>query len=1226
MNFRKFGIFFIALFLFGFNTVYGSGLPRNRDKLPSVKPVRTEIHPGGQFIKHSDWNFVENRGQIVSSDIKYYGHQGGVYLYCKPGMISFVFTKVEPKNTDQISEATSQPVETQCLGLYHASATGSLHGRDAFNASLQKQISTSRADLVLIGSNPSAQIIASDKQEYYENYYTENTGENGITNIHTYKTITYKSIYPNIDLILHSREEGMKYEFVVFPGGKVSDIQIQWNGLEGIKKNKDFGIEYSCALGNMTESAPYTYQCASPVRADLCVRPKALYSDEGRTKVFAEGRTHGSAPTEKIHSHFILKKNLISFKTGKYDKSKTLVIDPTLEWGTYFGGSMNDIGNRIANDPLGNVYVVGNTLSSKGIATSGAYQSSLSGSNADVFLTKFNSSGALLWATYYGSYGISVNVYKQGLCTDPLGNVYITSYTESMSGMATSSAYQTSYGGGNDDAFLAKFSGSGIRVWATYFGGIGYDLGYGLASDAFGNIYITGYTSSDNNIATNGAYQTSFTGNSSLGYYDAFLAKFSGSGNLLWSTYYGGRSSYGSSGTGASCVSIDIWGNVYITGTTTDLDNIATNGAYQTSFGGETDAFLVKFNSSGSRLWGTYFGGVLDESGYGLSTNALGDVYIIGFTQSNKGIATFGAYETSFGGGEEAFLAKFDSSGAMRWSTYFGGINAEGSGVSSDAAGNAYITGFTGSISGIATGGSYQTSYGGAQDAFLVKFSSSGARLWGTYYGGAGNDYAEGISMDVLGNIYITGYTSSTNSISSLNAYQVNYGGGGDAFIAKFGSYENDAGITAITISKDTICPGLQPIKSHLQNFGTKELNSVQIGLSINGKLKSLFKWIGNIPPDSSITVNLGNYLFSGATDTIKAWASNPNGVLDSFPANDTAISIVYVSALPTATAGPDTTLCYNETYTMQGAGGITYLWTPAKYLSNDTIANPKAVVPNTQLYTLYVSNKYGCKDSANVVLTIKPKLQVKIGNVTSPVCSGSFVSLSATGTGGDSAHYIFDWLNDSIKGNSLNLKINQSGWHTVILTDNCSGLPGKDSVFIDVTPRPKADFTILNRHPYLPDTTFRFQNLSTNASKYLWTFGDSSASNNAIDPVHIYTDSGTYKITLIAYGKCTNDTDYSYIHIFDKYINIYIPDAFSPNGDGVNDVFDIKGLGFVDYNYSIYNRWGELTFETTDTKKSWDGSFKNQPATEGIYVYMISVTDQFGIKHYFSGNLTLMR
>ena len=1196
MNFRKF-VVFIASFLSGFIAVYGSGLPKNRDRLPSVK----------QFINHSDWNFVENKGQLPSSDIKYYGHQGGVYLYCKPGMISFVFTKVE-KEYDQISEATSQPSGSN--SPFKRGPGG--FGREKNQPS---KITTFRADLVLINSNPSAQIIASDQQEYYENYYTENTNEEGITNIHTYKTITYKSIYPNIDLVLHTKANGMKYEFVVYPGGKVSDIQIQWNGMENIKKNKDSGIEYSVALGKMDESKPESFQGEYSIKSD-----------------------------------FIKNENRIGFKIGKYHKTKTLVIDPTLQWGTYFGGISGESSTGVATDSSGNVYITGETESDFGIATMGIFQSTFGGNDYDAYLAKFNQNGALQWTTYYGGVGLD---YGSSVATDINGNVFMSGGTTSPSGIATSGAYQTSFSNlfhhnaiNNADfseAFIAKFTGNGNRLWGTYlwnsYEEIGGQGASNISSDKGGNIFITGTTTTQSGLATAGAFQSVWTlGLPQNSASEGYLAKFSGTGSIQWATYIGGNSLIGNNGNAAfvacSGISIDDSNYIYLTGYTNCTSGIATKGAYQTTLSGISSALILKFNTSGSRLWATYFGGNGETGSNSITTYLSSDVYIAGWTSSPIGIATAGAYQTalslqsSSNRGACHFLAKFDNVGLIRWGTYFGDTssvtNIE---AATDRYGNIYFTGSTFSNNNIATNGAYQSSFAGVEDVFLEKFNGAGDRLWGTYYGGTAADESYGIATDKSGHVYLTGVTNSPLKMATNGAYKtIIPGDSGSGFLAKFGTFQYDAGIASIISLNDTICEGSQPVIAQFKNFGIREIDSLHIGWSVNGKTQTSIKWSGKLLSDSFSTLKLGNYNFQPGIDTIKAWTSTPNGVIDSFPGNDSTIITIVVSAPPTAIAGPDTTLCYNETYTMRGAGGITYLWTPAKYLSNDTIAAPKAVLPNTQLYTLYVRNKYGCEDSSQVLLTVKPKLSVKIGSFSNPVCYSSPVSLSAVGSGGDSNHYSFDWSIDSLVGNPINPIIYKSGFHKVILSDNCSGLPAMDSVYINVVPRPTADFAILNRHPYVQDTSFRFQNLSKNATKYLWTFGDSSASNTASDPVHIYTDSGTYKISLVAYGKCANDTGYGYIHIFGKYINIYIPDAFSPNGDGVNDIFDIKGLGFVDYNFSIYNRWGELTFETTDTKKSWDGIFKNQPATEGIYVYMIMVTDQFGIKHYFSGSLTLMR
>src|SRR6185437_8790526 len=460
--------------------------------------------PATKFIHNKDWNFVENKGQLPNqmADVKYYGRQGAVNLYCRPGAISFVFTKA----------LNEENPSTQTRGITRA-------------------VAINKADLILINSNPNAQIIATGQQAYFENYFLADNRAGGITNVHTYNTITYKDIYPHIDMVLHTASCGMKYEFVVYPGGNVNDIRIQWNGLKSLQMAENGGIIYVSQLGTMGEGKPVSYQ--------------------------------GNTP---LQSAFAVTGNTIGFTVNEYDKSQALVIDPSLSWATYFGGSSAYYSNAVATDTFGNVFITGYTTSTSGIATSGAYLTS--NSATDAFLAKFNAGGAEQWATYYGG----GNEDGNAVAADISGNVYITGNTSSTSGIATSGAYQTSYGG-SIDAFLAKFNSSGALQWSTYYGGSSGDAGYGVGTDGSGNVYITGKTGSTSGITTSGAYQTSFGGSG-----DAFLAKFNSSGARQWATYYGGSgadAAYGISVSGSV--------NIYIAGSTASKSGIATSGAFLTS-------------------------------------------------------------------------------------------------------------------------------------------------------------------------------------------------------------------------------------------------------------------------------------------------------------------------------------------------------------------------------------------------------------------------------------------------------------------------------------------------------------------------------------------------------------------------------------------------------------------------------------------------------------------
>ena len=801
-------------------------------------------------------------------------------------MLSFVFTKTE-NEPNEISEATGYPVETQCLRLTRASATPQPPlPRDAFNASLQRKISISRTDLVLLNSNPKAQIIATDQQEYYENFYTTGDADHGITNVHTYKTVTYKSIYPNIDMVIQAKEQGMEYSFIVHPGGKVSDIQLQWNGLEGIKKLKDSKIEYSLALGTLEESAP---------------------------KSFTEGKV--------VPSRFIKNRFNYGFKVGNYDKGKDLIIDPTLVWGTYYGGGGIDYAYAISTDHSGNVLITGKTGSSSGIATIGAYQTSNQGSS---FLAKFNSGGSLIWATYYGGN----TTISNDVITDTSSNIYIAGYADSKSLIATSGAYQTSNSGG-DDAFLAKFNSSGMLQWGTYYGGTGTDNGYGVATDRSGNVYLTGSTSSTSGVATSGANQASFAGSS-----DAFLVKFNSSGTRQWGTYYGG-----SGGEAGYAVTVNNIGDIYITGIAASTSGVVTNGAYQTSKGGGgTDAFLAKYDSSGTQLWATYYGGNYEDYGRGVTVDGSGNAYITGYTSSSNKIATNGAYQTAYaganpGGTYDVFLAKFNSNGNLQWATYYGGSGDDNAyGITTDISGNIYLAGSTYSTTGIATSGAYQTSMtsvSGGNDAFLAQFNSTGSLQWATYYGGSVYGEGHGVATNASNDVYFTGYTLSNNNIATSGAYQTSITGGNyDVFLVKF-SFKNgnDAGINSIqNPSPSTVCAKLDTIKVNLKNWGSSNLTKVSISWFVNHKAQTSYSWMGNLKSDSSVVISVGTYSFIAGRDTISAWTTLPNNTTDSGPLNDTSTSTIIVNPLPDANWSA-TNKCEEVTFVPKNLTYNNYQW-----------------------------------------------------------------------------------------------------------------------------------------------------------------------------------------------------------------------------------------------------------------------------------------------------------
>jgi hypothetical protein len=336
----------------------------------------------------------------------------------------------------------------------------------------------------------------------------------------------------------------------------------------------------------------------------------------------------------------------------------------------------------------------------------------------------------------------------------------------------TLNAFQST-NGGNGDAFVAKFSTGGSLLWSTYLGGSGIDYATGIAVDPSGHAYVTGYTGSTD-FPTRHAFQRTSPGNG-----DAFVARLSTGGALLYSTYLGGSIGldYG------TAIAADQYGNAYVTGSTESSDFPIRN-AFQASTGFGSDAFVAKFSVGGSLLWSTYLGGGGFDSGQGIAVDQYGNAYVTGTTNSSN-FPTLNPFQAADGGGYDAFVAKFSNGGALLWSTYLGGSNDEtGYGIAVDQYGDAYVTGSTSSTD-FPTRNAFQATYGGGStDAFVAKFSTGGSLLYSSYLGGSSGDTGYGIAVDQYGHAYVTGLTYSTD-FPTVHAYQAQSGFPDDAFVAK---------------------------------------------------------------------------------------------------------------------------------------------------------------------------------------------------------------------------------------------------------------------------------------------------------------------------------------------------------------------------------------------------------------------------------------------------------
>jgi hypothetical protein len=369
-----------------------------------------------------------------------------------------------------------------------------------------------------------------------------------------------------------------------------------------------------------------------------------------------------------------------------------------------------------------------------------------------------------------------------GVAVDASGNAYIAGYTSSLNFPISSHASQTNSAGGFD-AFVCKLNADGSAlVYCTYLGGSSDDLGLGIAIDSAGNAYVTGNTGSFDFPTTSGAVQTTYGG----GFSDAFVSKLNAAGSeLIYSTYLGGNDLEEGFG-----IAVDALGNAYITGDTNSLNFPTTSGAFQTVAGGGGDSFVTKLNSDGSALvYSTYLGGNEFDTSRGLAVDSSGNTYVEGSTVSLNFPTTPGALQTNFGGGSsDDFVSKLNTAGSgLIYSTYLGGNDFEsGFGLAIDGAGNAYVTGVTGSANFPTTSGAFQTMLRGVDDVFVSKLNAEGSALiYSTYLGGSAGEFANSLALDDKGGAYVTGFTGSNDFPTTPGAFQNVYGDGGDVFVSR---------------------------------------------------------------------------------------------------------------------------------------------------------------------------------------------------------------------------------------------------------------------------------------------------------------------------------------------------------------------------------------------------------------------------------------------------------
>ena len=645
----------------------------------------------------------------------------------------------------------------------------------------------------LADSNKQPRISGLEELKGKSNYFIGNDPAKWRANVSTYAKVKYEEVYPGIDMVYHGDQGNLEYDFVVAGGADPGDIKIQYEGARSLRLNKNGDLLIRVKGGELRQHKPIVYQEVDGQKVQIAAR------------------------------YVLKRKTEVMFAIGAFDSSKVLLIDPQLSYSSYLGGTQDEYAENVVVDGAGNIYVSGMTRSTN-FPIANAFQSTHGGGFDfwDAYITKLDPTGStLIYSTYLGGNG---DEYCYGLAVDGNGSAYISGVTWS-GNLPTVNPFQSSHGGGTEDAFVTKFNPAGSAlVYSTYLGGNSAERAHAMTVDTAGNAYVTGYTYSAN-FPTLNAFQPAKAGSAE----DAYIAKFNPIGSLIYSSFLGGDGPEI-----GDAVAVDSSGNAYLTGLTGST-NFPTVNPRQSTLAGQFDAFVTKVNAAGTALvYSTYHGGLDYDNADGIAIDASGNAYVTGAAGSGStNFPIVAAFQSVAGGSSDAFVSKFSSSGnSLIFSTYLGGSGIDaGHGIALDSANNVYVTGETTSTN-FPRNIALQTFNAGSTDGFVTKLDANGATLiFSTYLGGFGNDTPQSIAVNANGDAYVTGRTTSTN-FPTASPFQSTNSGSGDGFIVKI------TGLNAYLI------------QGHITDALGASLSAVTVALSGSAT--------GSIQTDSA-----GNYTFA---------------------------------------------------------------------------------------------------------------------------------------------------------------------------------------------------------------------------------------------------------------------------------------------------------------------------------------------------------------------------
>ena len=1120
------------------------------------------------------------------------------------------------------------------------SAMEESHGN--FNYKGDGQLKQTLVHLNFLGSNKIETIETTEPTSQYFNYFLGNDKTKWASDVHGYSEATLKNLYSGIDLKLIEHETQLKYEFHVEPMIDPTQIQLEFAGQKNLKIDKKGNLVIETSLGSIMEEKPFAYQ----------IKNGKIVS---------------------VDCEFVIEKNRVRFNLGNYDQSVRLVIDPVLIFATYSGSITDNFGMTatFAND--GKAYS-GGTIYGNAYPTpdNGAYDVNSNFTAVtnptygitDVFISKYSSDGTtMLWTTFLGGGDQNQGTETvHSLIADKNNNLYCYGATSSTD-FPIQGGFQTTHSGGvagsnyyqngvyftnqGTDIYVAKFSENGHNLLAsTYVGGSSNDgVNYKVTSgtynnaaaydsltknygdqfrgevmlDSVGNCLIASCTRSTDFPVVNPFQATN------AGQQDGVVFKLSSDlSTMMWSSYFGG-----SNNDACYSVKIDSSYNVVFAGGTSSSNLTNTTSGWQPTYnGGTADGFVMRLSPDGLTVTnGSYVGTPNNDQSFFVEIDRNDNVFLVGQSQSGQFPVINSAYSNPNSG---QFIIKLDSSLSTALnSTVFGNstgaLNISPSAFLVDICGNVYVSGWGANIlqssplSGMAvTPDAFQgTSPNGFDFYLFVLRRDFSDILYGSYLGG--NQSAE----------HVDGGTSRFDKNGVV--YQSVCGGCGahSDFPTTPGAHSNN--------NLSTNCNNLV-FKFDFQLIPNAEFtvdNSIgcaafEVNFENFSTTSDSYLWdLGNGDTTSQIFEPTVIYDTPGVYD-VYLYVTDSVCLL-----TDTAQITITVTDSLELSVTPDFELCVPlpiDVTAFTNGTGQNFIWSDdisfTNILNTDQSDSVLSITPSgPTTYYVEVSNP-GCSKIDSVVVDFIGSSLILSANDS--LCLGESTIVTATNTN-PSITFNYQWGPTSIitgpNGSSAVSVLPTSTVYVTVIASSSNGCVVEDSILINVGNIPDGAVSATSSEYSVPEGGEVTLSALPNGYSYLWFQPDLVDQPNAQNTTATINQTTLFTV-FVTDGICTkSDTVLvkAYPYVCDEPF-VFVPSAFSPNGDGENDVLYVYGAAISQLLLRIYDRWGELVFETQSGHIGWDGSFRGKPMDPDVYDYYLEVDCIGGQHSIIKGNITLLK